>query len=393
MLNSKERVKMAFQHQEPDRVPVTELYINSPAASEIIGREALTGWGGKVRCKMHNDMLLQGRGDEFYHQEVVDLVDVYRAMELDTIIIERPPLRHPQIPVKVAENVWRFEDRAAGTFREVQYCPETDLFHETDSWLASGGMDAFARYVDLLDQDDIDMDRWSWQQAEYIIDRCGADMFVMAVVEIDFPPMSFGSLGGVFLDAMAFRPDLVERYLDYRVRKGLKFVQKYAAMGVDAVFDGEDLAGNGGPLFSPRDYRRFYLPRFRQIIDACHDNHMRYVRHTDGNIMAFADEFLVQTGIDAYHSIDPGAGMDIGLLKRAYGGNLTLWGNLDCAMLQTATPEEIRREVRRIINIASPGGGHVFTSSNTIDSEVPARNFVAMVEAVKEYGTYPINLD
>ncbi len=389
-MNSKERVRTTFQHREPDRVPVTELYINSPAASDILGRQALTGWGGKVRCKIQNEMLMQGRGEEFYHQEVVDLVDVYRAMALDTVIIERPPLRHPQIPVRIAENVWRFEDKAGGTFREVEYCPETDLFHETGSSLASGGTEAFERYVDMLDRDDIDLDRWSWHQAEYIIEKCGADMFVMAVVEVDFPPMSFGSLGGLFLEAMAFRPDLVERYLDYRVRKGLKFVEKYAAMGVDAVFDGEDLAGNNGPLFSPADYKRFYMPRFQKIIQACHDHNMLYVRHTDGNIMAFADEFLVQTGIDAYHSIDPGAGMDIGLLKKRYGDKVTLWGNLDCAMLQTATPDEIRREVERIIRIASPGGGHVFTSSNTIDSKVPTRNFVAMVEAVKEFGKYPL---
>ena len=392
-MNSKERVKTVFRHQEPDRVPVTELYVNSPAASEILGREALTGWGGKVRCKIQNDMLIQGRGEEFYHQEVVDLVDLYRTMGLDTIVVERPPLRKPEIPVKIGENAWRFEDKATGAFRVVRYCPETDLFHETDSWLASGGMDAFERHVDLLDRDEIDLERWSWDQAEYIVDRCGADMFVMAVVEIDFPPMSFGSLGGLFLEAMAFRPDLVERYLDYRVRKGLRFVAKYAKMGVDAIFDGEDLAGNTGPLFSPSDYRRFYMPRFQRLIKACHDNHMLYVRHTDGNIMAIAEEFLVRTGIDAYHSIDPGAGMDIGLLKRTYGDRVTLWGNLNCAMLQTASPDEIRREVRRIIRIASPGGGHVFTSSNTIDSEVPARNFVAMVEAVKEFGRYPIDLD
>lgn len=390
-MNGKQRVRAAFRHEEPDRVPVTELYINSPAASDILGREALTGWGGKVRCKIQNEMLIQGRAEEFYHQEVVDLVDVYRAMGLDTIIIERPPLRRPQIPVKLADNTWRFEDKVTGAFREIQYVPETDLFHETGSSLAEGGIEAFERYVDQLEQDEVNLDRWSWQQAEYIVGKCAADMFVMAVVEIDFPPMSFGSLGGIFLEAMAFRPDLVERYLDYRVRKGLKFVEKYAALGVDAVFDGEDLAGNNGPLFSPADYRRFYMPRFRKIIQACHEHGMLYVRHTDGNIMVFADEFLVETGIDAYHSIDPGAGMDIGLLKRRYGDRVTLWGNLDCAMLQSATPEEIRREVRRIIRIASPGGGHVFTSSNTIDSKVPARNFVAMVEAVKEFGRYPID--
>ena len=51
-------------------------------------------------------------------------------------------------------------------------------------------------------------------------------MFIMAVVEIDFPPMRMGSLGGLFLEAMSFEPELCERYLDYRVRKGKKFIEK-----------------------------------------------------------------------------------------------------------------------------------------------------------------------
>ena len=53
-MNSKERMKMTFQHREPDRVPVTELYINSPEASDILGREAWIAWGGKVRCGILN---------------------------------------------------------------------------------------------------------------------------------------------------------------------------------------------------------------------------------------------------------------------------------------------------------------------------------------------------
>ena len=42
-MNSKERVRIAFSHHEPDRVPVSELYINSPVASQILGRTAYTG--------------------------------------------------------------------------------------------------------------------------------------------------------------------------------------------------------------------------------------------------------------------------------------------------------------------------------------------------------------
>lgn len=393
-MTGKERVKIAFQHREADRVPVTELYINGPVASDILGRDAWTGWGGRVKAEIYNRMLLDGRADEFFDKEVRDTVDLYRQLELDTVMIERPPLKEPLIPKVVDKNTWKYESLETGLWNVVTYCPETDCYHEVDSSLARGGIPAFEKFVQTLERDPVDLERWNWSQAEYIVKTCGPDKFLTAVVEIDFPPMSFGSWGVLFMECMMDRPDLVERYLDYRVRKGLKFLEKYAAMGADAVFDGEDLAGTGGPIFSPAFYRKFYLPRFRQIITACRRHNMFYVRHTDGNIMPFADEFLIETGIDAYHSIDPGAGMSLEFIKEKYGKRVTLWGNVDCGIILTrGTREDIINEVKRVIKTAAPGGGHVLTSSNTIHSEIPTANFLTMLEAARKFGTYPLDFD
>lgn len=393
-MNSKERVKLAFEHKEADRVPVSELYINSPVASQILGRTAYTGWSGYIRCAVLNKMLREGRGDEFFHQEVVDLVELYRKLELDTIMIERPPLANPVIPTVINETTWRFDDKESGLWNIVHYDPSTDLFHTADSNFHRGGIDEFARFVDLLEKDDIVLDRWDWKQAEYIMEKCGKDIFVMAVVEIDFPPMSMGSLGGIFLEAMAFEPELCERYLDYRVRKGLKFIEKYAQLGVDCIFDGEDLAGSNGPLFSPRDYMRFYASRFLKLSEAIHGNNMLYLRHTDGNIMQFADEFLLNSGFDGYQSIDPSAGMDIKKIKEKYGSKITLMGNVDCGqILHMGTKEDVIRSTKEVIKIASPGGGHILSSSNTIHSSVPVENFVQMLETTRKFGKYPICVD
>lgn len=393
-MNSKERVKLAFAHKEADRVPVSELYINSPVASDILGREAFTGWSGRIRCAVMNKMLIEGRGEEFFHQEVVDLVELYRKLELDTILIERPPLVNPLIPVAINSTTWRFDDLESGIWSIVHYDPDTDLFHTADSNFHQAGIEEFERYVELLEKDDINLDRWSWKQAEYILEKCGKDMFVMAVVDIDFPPMSMGAIGSLFLEAMAYAPELCERYLDYKLRKGLKFVEKYAEMGVDCIFDGEDLAGNNGLLFSPKHYEMFYASRFRKLSSAIHEKGMLYLRHTDGNIMQIADEFLLNSGFDGYQSVDPAAGMDIGLIKRRYGNKITIMGNVDCgAVLHLGSEEDVERETKKVIGIASPGGGHILSSSNTIHSSVPTRNFIKMLETVRKFGKYPIEVE
>lgn len=392
-MNSRDRVITAFRHQEADRVPVSELYINSPVASQVIGRLAYTGWSGYIRCEVMNTMLMQGRGEEFFLQEAIDLVELYDKLELDTVLIERPPMKNPTIPTSVNNSTWRFDEPENGMFSVVHFDKKTDLFHTQDSNFHRGGLEEFARFVDMLEKDDINLDRYNWSQAEYITQKCGGRKFVMAVVEIDFPPMSMGAIGATFLEAMAFEPELVERYLDYRVRKGLKFIEKYATLGVDAIFDGEDLAGNNGPLFSPKDYMHYYAPRFRKLSEAAHKHGIFYMRHTDGNIMRFADEFLLQSGFDGYQSIDPQAGMDLELVKKTYGDKVLLMGNVDCGhVLHLGTKEDVIRDTLRVIRTGSPGGGHIISSSNTIHSDVPYENYMQMLETTRRYGNYPIEI-
>jgi len=102
---------------------------------------------------------------------------------------------------------------------------------------------------------------------------------------------------------------------------------------------------------------------------------------------------MLECGIDAIHSIEPVAGMDIGDLKKKYGDKVTLCGNVDCAeLLSYKTPAEVKAATREVIRTAAPGGGFVLASSNCIHSQVPVENLYAMLEAAEEFGKYPIAL-
>ena len=60
-------------------------------------------------------------------------------------------------------------------------------------------------------------------------------------------------------------------------------------------------------------------------------------------------------------------------------------------VLPYGTPEEVRQEVRRVIDLLGPGGGYMLASVHTIMNEVPAENILAMVDAVEEFGNYPLS--
>ena len=76
-----------------------------------------------------------------------------------------------------------------------------------------------------------------------------------------------------------------------------------------------------------------------------------------------------------------------------YGNKIAVIGNIDYSHLLTfGTPTQVREAVRECIKTVSPGGGHILASSNSIHSGVTPENFIAMVEAVKEFGIYPIKI-
>ena len=94
----------------------------------------------------------------------------------------------------------------------------------------------------------------------------------------------------------------------------------------------------------------------------------------------------IDMGISALHPLQPNCN-DIYGIKRRYGSQLCLMGNMDLAgVLTRGTPEQVREQVRRNMEIFKPGGGYVFNGIHNIQADVPPENIVALFEAAYEYG-------
>ena len=79
---------------------------------------------------------------------------------------------------------------------------------------------------------------------------------------------------------------------------------------------------------------------------------------------------------------------DLAELKKRYGSRLVFCGAIDTQrLLPYGTPEEVRAEVRRVIEILAPGGGYMLGAVHTIMDEVPPENILAMVDAVVEFSS------
>ena len=196
-----------------------------------------------------------------------------------------------------------------------------------------------------------------------------------------------------YFKATKVNPVLVHRLTEITRDYYLRFVKNCIDAGVDIVWIGGDIATSTGPFLSPADTRRFIVNSEREIIEYTKTRGVPCLRHTDGNIWQIFD-MLVEAGYDAIHPLDPVAGMDLGEAKAKFGDRICLMGSVDCAHLLTwGSPDEVRKAVKKCIQQAGEGGGYICTTSNTVHVAVKPENYVAMVEAIREYGKYPLHLN
>lgn len=161
---------------------------------------------------------------------------------------------------------------------------------------------------------------------------------------------------------------------------------------VGAICMPDDLGYTSGLMVNPKILREHVFPWNKQIGDLVRAKGLPYLYHSDGRIEDVIDD-LIECGFHAIHPCEPSSA-DIVELKRKYQGRLCLCGNIDLdSTLTLGTPEEVRDEVKLRIGTVGPGGGYCCGSSNSVPEYVPYENYVAMIEAVKDFGTYPISPD
>ena len=67
---------------------------------------------------------------------------------------------------------------------------------------------------------------------------------------------------------------------------------------------------------------------------------------------------------------------------------MVFWGNVPSALLTTGTPDEVRDDVKELIDIFGNGGGLIIDASTGIPDEARPENVAAMVETAVTYGSY-----
>lgn len=200
----------------------------------------------------------------------------------------------------------------------------------------------------------------------------------------------------VFLMDLVTDEDFAHALLSKLVSLFKDFLEKYlveVGQYLDVMCLGDDLGTQNGLLISPQTYRGMIKPYHIELINFVRERTDAYIYfHSDGDVEPLIDDFI-EIGVDVLNPVQTSAGKmsDLNALKKRYGDNICFCGAIDThRILPYGTPEEVYAEVRRVISILRPSGGYLLSSVHSMQKDVPPENILAMCDAAREFGRYPL---
>ena len=229
------------------------------------------------------------------------------------------------------------------------------------------------------------------RMTDLIRERTGDRYFLMAHGDATFAVPN-GAEMEAFACQMAEEPEKLKAQTAGWVRAALERAARARRPGgLDGYALCADYCFNTGPFMSPAKFSEFVTPYLAELTRGYRELGYYVIKHTDGNIMPIIDQ-LVQTQPHALHSLDPQGGVDLAEVKRRYGREVCLIGNVHCGMLDTGTTEQVAAAARDALRHGMPGGGYMFSSSNCIYTGMPLASYEVMLEVWRREGNYPERL-
>jgi uroporphyrinogen decarboxylase len=382
-MNARERVQLALNHQEPDRIPID------------MGATIITS----ITQKAYTD-LRQHLGMPLDQSVMLDYVQ--QLPYVDEALMERfgVDFRLVQLPAATAPGL--------NVFEEGDYYAFIDRWGSKLHMPKDGGL--YFDWVDfpVKEASMAALDAYQWpvpdpkehilklrQQAEYLHENTDYALVGSAVIGggiFEQPARTMGLPN--FLMALVAEPDFASRLMDEITDIYIESCNNYldeVGEYIQVFTYWDDVCTQDGWLVRPDLYRRLIKPKQKRLVDAIKKKtNAKLFYHSCGATFDLVPD-LIEIGFDILNPVQVSAkGMDTKRLKATYGKDITFWGGgVDTQhLLPFGKPEQVVDEVKRRIDDLAPGGGFVFAAVHNIQPFVPPANIVAAFDTALQYGKY-----
>ncbi len=342
-MDSKERVLLAFEHNEPDRVPLWY------GASDTLTQKIINYYSASdeedLMRRLHIDFR---RVREKYVGPPLEGRNIWGVKRKGYYYGQ--PMSHPLAGVETVDEVLNY-----------QHWPSPDWFD----------------FNGLSEQ----CDNW----AEYAI--IGGPWVVIFTDATEMVGME------EFFVKMHTHPEVmhavIRKVSDFYYELTTRFFEAVRSK-IDIFFFGDDMGTQLSLLISLKHWREFCKPEIKRFIDLAKQFNLKTMFHSCGAVRDIIPD-LIELGLDALNPVQVSAiGMELSSLKRDFGDKLTFHGGIDHQnILARGTVDDVRKEVKKAIDIMAPGGGYCLAPSHDLMlDEFPIENVITMYEYAYEYGRY-----
>lgn len=175
-----------------------------------------------------------------------------------------------------------------------------------------------------------------------------------------------------------FAKELLDRIVEYN----LAVVDIVAQYDIDCIFYGDDWGQQKGLIMGPELWREFIKPGLKKMYDRAKGHGMYVAQHSCGDISeVFPD--LIELGLDIYNTFQPEI-YDVEEMKKLYGDKITFYGGISTQqLLPNAAPDEVKSEMKRLMEILGKDGGYVVAPTHAMPNDIPTENILAFLEVVQ----------
>ena len=177
-----------------------------------------------------------------------------------------------------------------------------------------------------------------------------------------------------FIENPGFVHELLETLADYNITQ----VKKALDYDIDAVYFGDDWGQQHGLLMGYDLWKEFIFPQLKRMNQTVRDAGKKVFIHSCGDVDELFDD-LLSIGLGVFNPFQPEV-MDVAQIMSKYRGKLAFWGGVSTQRtLPYGSPENVRAEVRRMIDLGRDGG-YILSPSHAVEGDVPVENLVALIE-------------
>ena len=363
MLNARERFNRIMRYEPVDRLPLWSV--------EEVFESAVRRW---VR--------------EGVFPLGMDVQDVFKLDPRETIELDTDPLPW-FVPRKVADDdKWRVTVDKYGftvkTLKEQSVGPTVYYY--------LGGVVANRQDWEALKKryDPHDPRRKPRAWGPEFIDHCAKAAHPVGL-RIDWGPgrgIKNGFAMGLerFLETLVDDPGLIKDMHDFWADFVIEVARDLVTRcRIDFVYFTEDGIGyKNSSLVSPRMYRELWIPALRRVTDFLHLHGIDVIGHYSSGSQIPLIPVLLDIGVNLYFPLEVAAGVDARELRRRFGKDILLIGNISRQALMEG-PQAVEKEFYAKVPPLSEEGGYIPAVDDAIMPDISFESYKRYLDLVRDF--------